>query len=167
MYVRSSGCRTSRRSRRRRRGVEGIINLRGSVIPVVDLRQRFGMATSNNSPETRIVVVDTEDETVGLVVNAVTEVITVGTSSIEPVGNLAAAAASSDLRGIVNLPEKLIILISLEHLLGSVSGRVRVPKTMTSRWRRRYAVRGGRAHGPGIWAGQASAGAARGHADIH
>ena len=103
-------------------GAEGIINLRGSVIPVVDLCQRFGMATSDNSPETRIVVVDTEDQTVGLVVDAVTEVITVGTSSIEPVGNLAAAAASSDLRGIVNLPEKLIILISLEHLLGSVSG---------------------------------------------
>ena len=103
-------------------GVEGIINLRGSVIPVVDLRQRFGMAITDSSPETRIVVVDAEDQTVGLVVDAVTEVITVGTSSIEPVGNLAAAAASSDLRGIVNLPDTLIILISLERLLSSVSG---------------------------------------------
>jgi purine-binding chemotaxis protein CheW len=103
-------------------GVEGIINLRGSVIPVVDLRQRFGIRTSDNSAETRIVVVDAQEQTVGLVVDAVTEVITVSTSLIEPVGNLAAAAVSSDLRGIVNLPEKLIILVGLESLLGSVSG---------------------------------------------
>ena len=102
--------------------VEGIINLRGSVIPVVDLRRRFGLDTSGDSSETRIVVVDAQEQTVGLVVDAVNEVITVGASTIEPVGNLAAAAMSSDLRGIVNLPEKLIILISLENLLGSISG---------------------------------------------
>jgi len=102
--------------------VEGIINLRGSVIPVVDLRRRFGLDTSSESAETRIVVVDAKEQTVGLVVDRVTEVITVGTGSIEPVANLAAAAMSSDLRGIVNLPEKLIILISLESLLGSISG---------------------------------------------
>ena len=102
--------------------VEGIINLRGSVIPVVDLRRRFKLGSSEDSAETRIVVVDAQEQTVGLVVDAVTEVITVEASAIEPVGNLAAAALSSDLRGIVNLPEKLIILISLESLLSSVSG---------------------------------------------
>jgi len=102
--------------------VEGIINLRGSVISVVDLRRRFGLEASGDSAETRIVVVNAQEQTVGLVVDAVTEVITVGTSSIEPVGNLAAAALSADLRGIVNLTEKLIILISLESLLASVSG---------------------------------------------
>ena len=102
--------------------VEGIINLRGSVIPVVDLRLRFGLASAETSAETRIVVVDSRDQTVGLVVDAVSEVISVSGSAIEPVGNLAAAALSTDLRGIVNLSEKLIILIDLESLLSSVSG---------------------------------------------
>ncbi len=102
--------------------VEGIINLRGSVIPVVDLRKRFGLDASEQSADTRIVVVDVKEHTVGLVVDGVTEVATVPSSSIEPVGNLAAASMTSDLRGIVNLPEKLIILISLESLLSSIAG---------------------------------------------
>lgn len=102
--------------------VEGIINLRGSVIPVIDLRARFNLAASENSADTRIVVVEVEGNTVGLVVDAVTEVITVESKAIEPVGNLAGASATSDLRGIVNLPEKLIILISLETLIESVAG---------------------------------------------
>ncbi len=102
--------------------VEGIINLRGAVIPVVDLRKRFGLEIAEESAETRIVVVDVREHTVGLIVDGVTEVITVPASSVEPVGNLAAASITSDLRGIVNLPEKLIILIDLEHLLGSIAG---------------------------------------------
>lgn len=102
--------------------VEGIINLRGAVIPVVDLRKRFGLEIAEESAETRIVVVDVREHTVGLIVDGVTEVITVPASSVEPVGNLAAASITSDLRGIVNLPEKLIILIDLENLLGSIAG---------------------------------------------
>ena len=100
--------------------VEGIINLRGSVIPVVDLRKRFDLKATESS-ETRIVVVDVNEHAVGLVVDGVTEVITVPASSIEPVSNLAAASLTSDLRGIVNLPEKLIILINLESLLETIS----------------------------------------------
>lgn len=101
--------------------VEGIINLRGSVIPVVDLRKRFGVEASEQSEETRIVVVDVRQHTVGLVVDGVTEVITVPEKSIEPVSNLAAASMTSELRGIVNLPEKLIILINMESLLGGIA----------------------------------------------
>ena len=101
--------------------VEGIINLRGSVIPVVDLRKRFGVEASEQSEETRIVVVDVRQHTVGLVVDGVTEVITAPEKSIEPVGNLAAASMTSELRGIVNLPEKLIILINMESLLGGIA----------------------------------------------
>ena len=101
--------------------VEGIINLRGSVIPVVDLRKRFGVEASEQSEEARIVVVDVRQHTVGLVVDGVTEVITVPEKSIEPVSNLAAASMTSELRGIVNLPEKLIILINMESLLGGIA----------------------------------------------
>ena len=102
--------------------VEGVIDLRGAVIPVVDLRKRFDLSVAENSADTRIVVVDIRNQDVGLVVDGVTEVITVPQSSIEPVGNLAAASITADLRGIVNLPEKLIILIDLQLLLENISG---------------------------------------------
>ena len=102
--------------------VEGIINLRGSVIPVVDLRKRFGLAVAEQSTDTRIVVVDVKGHTVGLVVDGVTEVISVPGNSIEPIGNVAGGSLASDLRGIVNLPEKLIILIDLESLLEAIAG---------------------------------------------
>jgi len=102
--------------------VEGIINLRGSVIPVIDLRSRFGLEPREESADTRIVVVDVNDTTVGLVVDGVTEVTTIPESAIEPVSNLAAASLSADLRGIVNLPEKLIILINLSSLIGAIAG---------------------------------------------
>ena len=102
--------------------VEGIIDLRGVVIPVVDLRKRFGLSAAEESADTRIVVVDVKDHTVGLVVDGVSEVIAVPTNSIEPVGNFAGGSLTSDLRGIVNLSEKLIILINLESMLDAIAG---------------------------------------------
>ena len=102
--------------------VEGIINLWGSVIPVVDLRKRFGLTAAEQSTDTRIVVVDVKGHTVGLVVDGVTEVISVPRRSIEPVGSIAGGSLTSDLRGIVNLPEKLIILINLACLLDTITG---------------------------------------------
>lgn len=101
--------------------VEGIINLRGSVIPVVDLRKRFGLAAAETSAETRIVVVDVSGHTVGLIVDAVSEVITVPGRAIESVATVAASARRGDVRGIVNLPQKLIVLIGLEGLLESIA----------------------------------------------
>ncbi len=103
------------------RDVEGIINLRGSVIPVIDLRKRFDIPNKDETTETRIVVVDVNSSTVGLVVDEVKEVITVATSAIEPMDDLAAASMSTDLKGIVNLQETLIVLIDLERMVGSTN----------------------------------------------
>lgn len=102
--------------------VEGIINLRGSVIPVVDLRKRFDLPVAEVSSDTRIVVVDVRSHTVGLVVDAVMEVISVPTEAIEPVGSLTSGGSlTTDLRGIVKLAENLIILINLENLLETIA----------------------------------------------
>ena len=102
--------------------VEGIINLRGSVIPVVDLRKRFDLPVAEVSSDTRIVVVDVRSHTVGLVVDAVMEVISVPTEAIEPVGSLTSGGSlTTDLRGIVKLAENLIILIHLENLLETIA----------------------------------------------
>jgi len=64
--------------------VEGVINLRGHVIPVIDGRKKFGFPIVENSQETRIIVLDLEHHTVGLVVDAVSEVVHLQTSNIEP-----------------------------------------------------------------------------------
>ena len=100
--------------------MEGIINLRGAVIPVLDLRKRFALKIAEATPDTRIVVVDVQDYTVGLVVDSVTEVITVAGTAVEPISSLAAANLSHDLRGVVNHDDRLIIMINLEALLTTI-----------------------------------------------
>ena len=70
--------------------VEGVINLRGHVIPVIDLRKRFGLEASVDPRRTRIVVVDVPPHTLGLVVDAVTEVLRIAESVVEPAGNILA-----------------------------------------------------------------------------
>ena len=101
--------------------VEGIINLRGLVIPVVDLRKRFGLQIEAETAETRIVVVNVDSHTVGLVVDGVSEVIEVPGGSIEPVSSVAASTVTADLRGIANLADWLIILIDLSSLLSAIA----------------------------------------------
>src|SRR5947207_14366443 len=64
--------------------VEGVINLRGKVIPVVDLRRRFGLPTADHTRASRIVVVELGDQVVGIIVDGVSEVLRVNTSTIEP-----------------------------------------------------------------------------------
>src|ERR1700682_2246393 len=64
--------------------VEGVINLRGKVIPVVDLRRRFGLPGTEHTRATRIVVVEIGDQVIGIVVDGVSEVLRVNTSTVEP-----------------------------------------------------------------------------------
>ena len=68
--------------------VEGVINLRGKVTPVVDLRKRFGLDVTEYTKETRIVVVDVGNQDIGVIVDAVTEVLRISTGDIEPPSNV-------------------------------------------------------------------------------
>ena len=98
--------------------VEGVINLRGKVTPVVDLRKRFGLAEAEgDSRHQRIVVVDTGTRSMGFVVDAVSEVLRVPVGSIEPPSSVVTSADSDYLVGIVKLPDRLISLLDLERLL--------------------------------------------------
>jgi len=98
--------------------VEGVINLRGRIIPVVDLRQRFGFAGSELTKASRIVVCEAAGTTVGLVVDGVSEVLMVPGESVEPTPGVAAGADAGYLRGIAKLGERLIILLALDGLFG-------------------------------------------------
>jgi len=97
--------------------VEGVINLRGRITPVVDLRARFDLAKVAATPLTRIVVVKAGEEWVGLVVDTVSEVLRIPLDAIEPPSAMVTTSESAFVRGIAKLEERLIILLDLERVL--------------------------------------------------
>jgi purine-binding chemotaxis protein CheW len=97
--------------------IEGITNLRGRVVPVIDLRKRCGIAASDHTAETRIVVVSNEGSMVGLVVDAVTEVLRIPADDIEYPSGLMTGPENSYLRGTAKLDNRLVSLMDLEGLL--------------------------------------------------
>lgn len=96
--------------------VKGVINLRGRIIPVVDLRGRFGMLETEPTKETRIVVAESSDTRVGLIVDSVSEVLLVPADSIEATPEVAAGADAQYLRGIAKLADRLVLLLELDGL---------------------------------------------------
>lgn len=99
--------------------VEGVINLRGKVIPVVDLRKRFGLPVGDQSSENRIVVVDIGGQDIGVIVDAVNEVLRIFTDSVEPPSSVITTADSGYLMGIAKVDDKLLILLDLESVLSA------------------------------------------------
>ena len=97
--------------------VEGVINLRGKVIPVIDLRKRFGLHVAEQNKDNRIVVVDIGKQDIGVIVDAVTEVLRISTDSVEPPTSVITSADSDYLLGIAKLENRLIILLDLESVL--------------------------------------------------
>jgi purine-binding chemotaxis protein CheW len=98
--------------------VEGVINLRGRIIPVVDLRRRFGMATGTLTKASRIVVCEAAGTRVGLVVDGVSEVLMVPAEAVEQTPDVASGYDAAYLRGIAKLGERLVILLDLGGLFG-------------------------------------------------
>jgi purine-binding chemotaxis protein CheW len=97
--------------------IEGVTNLRGRVIPVLDLRKRFGLPSSDATRRSRIVVGELGEHTVGLVVDGVSEVLLVGSDAVEPPSTLVTSADSAFLRGVAKLEERLILLLDLSRIL--------------------------------------------------
>ena len=97
--------------------VEGVINLRGKVIPVVDLRRRFGLPTADHTRASRIVVVEIGDQVVGIVVDGVSEVLRVNSAIVEPPSPVVAGIDSEYLHGIAKLADRLVILLDLDRIL--------------------------------------------------
>lgn len=94
--------------------VEGVINLRGQIIPVVDLRKRFGIAAEINEATTRIIVIEVNENVLGLIVDAVDEVLRIPADTISPPPALVAGGIGSEyIRGISHFNNKMIILIEM------------------------------------------------------
>ncbi len=97
--------------------VEGITNLRGRVVPVIDLRKRCGVDAGEYSTETRIVVVSSANGMVGLIVDAVSEVMRIPGEQVEPPSSIVSVPENTYLRGIAKLDERLVSLMDLEGVL--------------------------------------------------
>ncbi|MCH8552535.1 MAG: chemotaxis protein CheW [Natronospirillum sp.] len=97
--------------------VLGIINLRGNVVTVIDARTRFGLDTAEVTDDTRIVVIETDAETIGIMVDSVSEVIYLKESEIEPPPNVGSDEMSHYIKGVCNRDDTLIILINLHDMV--------------------------------------------------
>ena len=97
--------------------VEGVINLRGRIIPVVDLRARFGLPEAPTvAASSRVVVCDANGLRVGLIVDGVSEVLMVPADAVEPTPEIAVGASTEYVRGVAKLDDQMIILLDLAHL---------------------------------------------------
>jgi purine-binding chemotaxis protein CheW len=101
------------------RFVEGVLDVRGTLVPIVDLRRRFETARAEVDDDTRIIVVDHATERLGLVVDSVTEVLRAPETAITPPPSYIRGLAAEYLRGIVRIGERLVILLELDKILTS------------------------------------------------
>ena len=97
--------------------VRGVINLRGDVIPIIDLREKFGLEQEDYTEMTRIIVVDIDDKSIGMVVDSVSNVINIAQSDIEPPPPLVSGLSEEYLKGVGKIGEELIILINIDKIL--------------------------------------------------
>lgn len=96
--------------------IEGVINLRGEIIPVMDLRKRLGLPARAADQSSRIMVTKTSHNRLGLIVDSVREVLKLNTSAIKPTAELGALIDEEFVRGVAQKDEQLIVLIDLQRL---------------------------------------------------
>lgn len=97
--------------------VEGVINLRGKIVSIIDLSKRLRIEASAKSRASRILIIEVEKKTVGLLVDAVTEILRIPPESIEPAPDIVTAVGAEYIIGVGKLPNKLIILLDLKNIL--------------------------------------------------
>jgi purine-binding chemotaxis protein CheW len=97
--------------------MEGVINLRGRLIPIIDLRTRFGMVRWERTKDTRIIVTEIGSRSVGMVVDSVSEVLRIPVEQIEAAPDLVAGVDTEYIRGVGKMGDRLIIMIDLGRVI--------------------------------------------------
>jgi purine-binding chemotaxis protein CheW len=97
--------------------MEGVINLRGQLIPIIDLRTRFDMERTERTKNTRIVVTEIGNKRVGMVVDSVSEVLRVPVEQIEDAPDLVAGIDTEYIRGVGKMGDRLIIMLDLGRII--------------------------------------------------
>lgn len=97
--------------------VEGVINLRGRIIPVIELRKRLGLEKKEYDNNTRIIVIELHTQTVGFIVDSVREVLRINQNIIEPPPSLTTTVDSQFISAVAKLEDRLLILLDLDLVL--------------------------------------------------
>jgi purine-binding chemotaxis protein CheW len=97
--------------------IKGVINLRGNVLPVVDVRLRFGFPKGSITDLTRIIVVETGGKQVGLLVDNVYQVVRIPVANIDPPSELIIGVSEEFISGIGRLKDRLIVLLNMSHII--------------------------------------------------
>jgi len=99
--------------------VKGVMNLRGTVVPIVDLRARFGMSEAEYNQFTVIIVVSVGSRVVGLLVDAVSDVLNINRQQIEETPEMGSDTETGFFRGMGKVGEKLVLLLNVDRLVGN------------------------------------------------
>jgi purine-binding chemotaxis protein CheW len=97
--------------------VEGVINLRGEIIPIIDLRKKLSLAISPQTEDSRIIVIELDERLVGIIVDSVSEVLELPDDKISPPPPIVAGIEAEYLRGVGRLGDRLLILLDLDKIL--------------------------------------------------
>lgn len=97
--------------------IKGVINLRGEIVPVMDLRRKFDLPAVEDTEDTRIVIIKIDDIAIGLIVDAVAEVIELSEDSIENITNFSNSLSMDYVFGAAKLQNRIVTLINLEKLI--------------------------------------------------
>lgn len=101
--------------------VEGVINLRGKVIPVIDLRTKFGLQAKERDKNSRIVVCDVKGDIIGMVVDAVSEVLRIPSSTVEPPPAITTGVDQHYISGVVKLEGRLLLFLDISRIATDVN----------------------------------------------
>jgi purine-binding chemotaxis protein CheW len=97
--------------------VRGVINLRGAVLPIVDLAMRFGLGATEPTPRSVIIVVHIHQQVVGLLVDAVSDILTSSEASMQPTPDIASDMAKTFVKGVYAVDRRMISIVTLDSVL--------------------------------------------------
>ena len=100
--------------------VEGLINLRGTVVPIIDLRKRFAIESAGDEKQHRIIVVDVHGRTIGVIVDSVSEVLNLSAENIDQVPDTISSGVNQQfLKGVGKIGDRLMLLLDLDSILSA------------------------------------------------
>jgi purine-binding chemotaxis protein CheW len=97
--------------------VKGIINLRGDVIPIIDLRDKFGLESREDTAQTRVIVVEIEGRLLGLVVDSASQVVRIAADQIDPPPSVPGGFSQELITGVGKIDDRLVILLNADSIL--------------------------------------------------
>lgn len=96
--------------------VEGVINLRGNIIPIIDLKKRFNLEETEGYKNTGIIIVKIEDVDMGIIIDSISKVVSISNSDIQPPPPMLSGIGQKYIKGVGKLEDKLLVVLDLEKL---------------------------------------------------